>query len=118
MTLAQATCARCELLCILAGDTFDTPPFNGSTGATRRGHPGLTRRSDTLQSLRAELKATCHHLGVTAKGYQDRRKYENPPKLQQSRNRRQVEGVCGTSANQPNQPGQLEEKSDYRTSHL
>ena len=37
-----------SLLCIRAGDAVDKSPFNGSTGATRRGHPGLSLRRDTL----------------------------------------------------------------------
>ena len=37
------TYARCEQLCIRPGDTFDQPPFNGSTGGTLRAHPRLAR---------------------------------------------------------------------------
>ena len=49
-----------ELLCIRAGDTFDKPPFDGSTGGTLRAHPGLTLRSDTLEILCTDADAVCH----------------------------------------------------------
>ena len=31
-----------SLLCIQAGDTFDKPPLDGSTGGTLWAHPGLS----------------------------------------------------------------------------
>ena len=46
--LAQAYSAHCGHVRFQSKGNNDKPPFNGSTGATRRGHPGLTFVSDTL----------------------------------------------------------------------